>query len=340
MQRTSYFLRAGNVKNLKPITQELPEPGEQEVTVAVKAIGLNFADIFAITGLYSATPKEAFVPGLEYSGEILKVGKGVTRWKPGDQVMGVTRFGAYTTHLNIDQRYVTPLPAGWSLEQGASYLVQVLTAYYALFNLGDLREGQTVLIHSAAGGVGIFANRIAKKKGAFTIGTVGSPAKVDFCKGEGYDRVIVRGKDFKRQLEETLAGRPLHLVLDPIGGEVLQAGYDLMAPMGRLVVFGSARYGFRGDRPPMLSLIWKFLTRPRIDPQAMTSDNKSVMGFNLIYLFEHANLMHDILADLERMELKPPHVGHTYTFGQLPEAIKFFQRGENVGKIVVRLLGC
>ncbi|MBK7409946.1 MAG: zinc-binding dehydrogenase [Saprospirales bacterium] len=337
MKRTSYFLRAGNIKNLQPIEQDLPDPAEQEVTVAIKTIGLNYADIFAITGLYSATPKEAFTPGLEYAGEILKVGKGVTRWKPGDKVMGVTRFGAYTTHLNIDQRYVTPIPPSWDFDQGAAYLVQVLTAYYALFNLGNLQEGQNVLIHSAAGGVGILANRIAKKKGAFTIGTVGSPAKVDFCKEEGYDRVIVRGKDFKEKLVEALGDRPLNLILDPIGGKILKAGYDLLTPQGRLVVYGSARYGFRGNRPPILSLVWKFLTRPKIDPQAMTSDNKSVMGFNLIYLFEHADIMHQILADLERMELKPPHVGHTYSFDQLPEAIRFFQKGENVGKIVVRV---
>ena len=337
MKRNSYFLRAGNINNLKLVEQDLPDPGAQEVTVAIKTIGLNYADIFAITGLYSATPKEAFVPGLEYAGEILKVGSGVSRWKPGDQVMGVTRFGAYTTHLNIGQAYLTPLPKGWGFEEGASYLVQVLTAYYALKNLGDLKPGQNVLIHSAAGGVGILANRIAKNSDAFTIGTVGSPAKVDFCKAEGYDKVIVRAGDFKEKLKEALGDRPLHLVLDPIGGKVLKAGYDLLTPMGRLVVYGSARYGFVGSRPPILSLIWKFLTRPKIDPQSMTSANKSVMGFNLIYLFEHAELMHEILADLESMQLKPPHVGHTYGFEELPEAIRFFQKGVNVGKIVVKV---
>lgn len=337
MQRKSYFLRAGNLKNMKLIEQELPDPSAQEVTVAVRTIGLNYADIFAIMGLYSATPKEAFIPGLEYAGEVLKVGKDVTRWKPGDQVMGVTRFGAYTTHLNIDQRYLTPLPAGWSLEQGAGYLVQVLTAWYALFNLGNLQSGQNVLIHSAAGGVGILANRIAKKKGAFTVGTVGSPAKVDFCKKEGYDRVIVRGSDFKEKLDDALGDRPLHLVLECIGGSVLKTGYKKLTAQGRLVVYGSARYGFTGSRPPLLKLIWKFLTRPKIDPQTMTTDNKSVMAFNLIYLFDHADLMHEILADLAKMELPPPHIGHAYSFEQLPDAIRFFQKGENVGKIVVSL---
>ena len=335
MNRKSYFLRAGNIKNLQVTEQELPDPGPQEVTVAVRAIGLNYADIFAITGLYSATPKEAFIPGLEYSGDIIKVGKDVTRWKPGDKIMGVIRFGAYTTHLNIDQRYVTPLPASWGYEQGAAYLVQVLTAYYALINLGNVQAGQNVLIHSAAGGVGIHANRIAKRMGAFTIGTVGSAAKVDFCKKEGWDRVIVRGKDFKEKLGEALGDRPLHLVLECIGGDILMTGYKKLTAQGRMVVYGSARYGFQGNRPPILKLLWKYFTRPKIDPQRMTTSNKGILGFNLIYLFNQSNIMHQILGELERMELPPPHIGHTYRFEELPEAIRYFQKGENVGKIVV-----
>jgi NADPH:quinone reductase-like Zn-dependent oxidoreductase len=337
MKRTSYLLRPGNLNRLRAVEQELADPGPNEVTVAVKTIGLNFADIFAVAGLYRAAPKEAFVPGLEYAGEILKVGSSVTRWKPGDKIMGVTRFGAYTTHLNIDERYATPLPSGWSFEEGAAYLVQVLTAYYALIPLGGLKPGDNVLIHSAAGGVGIFANRIAKKMGAFTIGTVGGPAKVDFCKSEGYDRVIVRSGHFEKDLREALGERPLNLVLECIGGKILKTSYNMLGPQGRLIVYGSAHFGFRGARPPMLKLIWKYLTRPKIDPQTMTYANRGVLGFNLIYLFDRAELMHEILADLEKMELPPPHVGHTYTFEQLPEAIRFFQRGENMGKIVIKV---
>ena len=172
-KRQAYALKAGSMSNLKLVTEDLPDPADGEVTVEVKAIGLNFADIFAMFGLYSATPKGVFVPGLEYSGVIAKIGKGVTTVKVGDPVMGVTRFGGYTTHLNIGQEYVIPLPNDWNFEEGAAYLVQVLTAYYGLTFLGRLEENETVLIHSAAGGVGILANRIAKKKNAYTIGTVG-----------------------------------------------------------------------------------------------------------------------------------------------------------------------
>ncbi|MCZ6899989.1 MAG: alcohol dehydrogenase catalytic domain-containing protein, partial [Bacteroidetes bacterium] len=156
MKGRAYKVKAGNLKKLKLAPFDLQEPNQDEVTVEVKAIGLNFADIFAIMGLYSATPKGEFIPGLEYAGVIIKVGSQVNEFKTGDKVMGVIRFGAYTTHLNIDRRYVLPLPQLWTFEEGAAYLVQLLTAYYALKNLGDIQKGQTVLIHSAVGGVGLW----------------------------------------------------------------------------------------------------------------------------------------------------------------------------------------
>jgi len=134
----TYELTAGSLANLKLVDKPLPPPAPGEVSVAVRAIGLNFADVFAIWGLYGATPEGAFTPGLEYAGHITAVGDGVTGVSVGDAVMGVTRFGAYTTALNIDERYVLPLPKGWTMAEGAAYLVQVLTAYYGLVNLGQL----------------------------------------------------------------------------------------------------------------------------------------------------------------------------------------------------------
>ena len=132
MQRQAYRLKAGSLSNLQLETEELPPPQPHEVTVAVKAVGLNFADIFAIWGLYAATPEGVFTPGLEYSGVIARVGAEVEGWKEGDRIMGVARFGAYATHLNIDHRYVVPLPDAWDFAEGAAFLVQVLTAYYFL----------------------------------------------------------------------------------------------------------------------------------------------------------------------------------------------------------------
>lgn len=333
--RKAYRLKAGSRSRLQWKSEELPPLQDHEVTIEVKAIGLNFADIFAVWGLYGATPKEPFIPGLEYAGVVQAVGKGVDQVKVGDSIMGVTRFGAYTTHLNIDQRYVMPLPEGWSFAEGAAYLVQVLTAYYALKNLAAIKAGDTVLIHSAAGGVGIWANRIAKKFHAFTIGTVGSANKIDLLKKEGYDRWIVRGPDFKGNLQGALGERELNIIMECIGGKIFQIGFETLAQQGRSIIYGAARYASTGSRPNYLKLIYQFLTRPKIDPQRLTEANKAIMGFNLIWLYHKAELMHDLLQELQQLELPPPIVGHEFFFDNLPDAIQLFQTGKTMGKVVV-----
>lgn len=337
MQRQVYQLKAGRLANLKKVTEALPEPKPDEVTVAVKAIGLNFADIFAIWGLYAATPKGIFTPGLEYAGVIARVGTAVSGLKEGDRVMGVTRFGAYASHLNIDYRYVMPLPEDWDFAEGAAFLVHVLTAYYGLVNLGDLQAGQNVLIHSGGGGVGLMANRIAKKYDAFTIGTIGHPDKQDLLRQEGYDRIIVRSKQFECDLKETLDGKPLHLIMECIGGKILKIGYQQLAPMGRMISYGSARYASVGNRPNYLKLLYYYLTRPKIDPQTMTTENKSVMAFNLIFLFHQVELMHKMLDEIQQLELEKPYVGHRLPFDQLKEAILLFQSGRTTGKVVLEV---
>ena len=337
MQRKIYRLKAGNIKNLKLITENLPEPAANEVTIEVKAIGLNFADVFAIWGLYSATPPGEFTPGLEYSGVVARVGEQVSNVKVGDKIMGVTRFGAYTSHLNIDSRYVIPLPANWDFPTGAGYLVQVLTAYYAMIKLGQLEEGQTVLIHSAAGGVGILANRIAKKYGCYTIGTVGGSQKLDLLKKEGYNQGIVRDNRFAEKLKEALGGRELNLVMECIGGKIMEQGFDALGPQGKTVIYGAASYAHAGDRPNYLKLIWKYLRRPKIDVQSLAELNKGVLGFNLIYLYEKASLMHELLNELKDLNIEKPMVGQTFPFEKLPDAIRTFKLGKTVGKVVVEI---
>ena len=335
MQRQRYRLAAGNLNNLRLETDTLPPPAPHEVTVAVRTIGLNFADVFAIWGLYSATPKGVFTPGLEYAGEIIAVGSAVTERRVGERVMGVTRFGGYTTHLNSDHRYVLPVPADWTDAQGAAYLVQGLTAYYGLLKLGNLQRGDTVLIHSAAGGVGTLAARIARHYDAYLIGTVGRAAKVDYCRANGYHDVIVRGEDFGAQLDAALGERELRLIMECIGGEVLKAGYDRLGPEGRSVVYGSARYAQAKDKPSKLKLIWQFLRRPKIDPQDMIHLNKGILGFNLIYLYERVEFMHELLGEMARLDLEAPTVGSTFSFAQLPDAVRRFSTGETVGKVIV-----
>ncbi len=338
IQRQVYRLKAGNINRLKITSEDLPEPAEDEVQIKIHAIGLNFADVFAILGLYSATPDGPFIPGLEYAGEIIATGSQVTAHQIGDRIMGVTRFGAYTTHLNINPSYILPLPDDWCYADGASYLVQVLTAYYGLRTLGNLQPKHTILIHSAAGGVGIWANRICKAVGAYTIGTIGGAQKIKLLEAEKYNDYIVRDpKTFKTQLNTKLQGRGLDIIMECIGGKVMKIGFEALAPMGRHVVYGSAHYGNTASRPNYLKLIPKYLTRPRLDPQNMIKQNKSVMAFNLIYLFENVDIMHELLTELKALHLGKPIIGHQYSYTELPKAIREFQSGKTMGKVIINV---
>ncbi|MFY0654756.1 MAG: zinc-binding dehydrogenase [Cyclobacteriaceae bacterium] len=327
--------KAGSIANLKLEEVEIGAPAKGEVQVAVKAVGLNFADIFAMHGLYSATPKGKFTPGLEFSGVVEGVGEDVSNFKEGDRVMGVTKFGGYTDRINHDHRYVTLMKDDWSFEEGAAYLVQGLTAYYALVSLGDIQQNANVLIHSGAGGVGIMANRIAKHFGAITIGTIGSPKKLGVLEEEGFNKTIVRGYDFAKKLDEALDGKELNLIVESIGGKIFKAGYKRMSPQGRMVVVGASQFASPGKIPNYFKLIWLFLTRPKIDPQEMIQDNKGVLAFNLIWLYDRVHIMNEMLGAMSKMDLGKPKVGKVFAWDEMHDAINFFQSGKSTGKVVV-----
>ena len=327
--------KAGNINNLRMVGEELGPPGDEEVQVKVRCIGLNFADIPAMFGLYSATPEGSFIPGLEYAGDVIAVGKNVQDVKEGDPVMGVTRFGGYCDHLNVGKHYVVPLPSGWDFQEGAAFLVQAFTAYYALIVLADIQEGQTVLIHSAAGGVGIQANRIAKRFNAYTIGTIGSDSKADLLRSEGYDDWIVRSDHFREDLRKALGERDLNIVLECIGGRVFKDGFRLLAPEGRMIVYGAAQFITPGRKPNYLDLLWKYLKRPRVDPMRMIEWNKSVMSFNLIHLYNKKERIEQYLGHIRELNIGKPLIGHIFSFQELKQAVQFFQSGKTSGKVVI-----
>jgi alcohol dehydrogenase len=298
MKRQTYRLsRAGSIRRLQLIDEEIGPPGDAEVAIDVKAIGLNFADVFTIMGLYRAAPKRNCIPGIEFSGIVSAKGKDVVDLQVNDRVMGSIRFGAYTTHLVIDHRYVIRMPDDWSFDEGAAFIVHALTAYYALAPLGNIQKGQTVLIHSGAGGVGLYANRIAKRFSAFTIGTVGNPSKVPVLRSEGYDGVIVRSRHFRKDLATALKGRSLDLVLDAIGGRVQKESFDMLATSGRMVAYGLSQFASHMATPNYLMLAWRYLGIPRYHTLRLIESNRSILGFNLIWLYDRADELKSMLHD-------------------------------------------
>jgi len=198
--------RLGSIDSLERVTAEVPTLKADEVVVGVRAIGLNFADIFCCLGLYEAANKMldegggggALCPGLEFSGEVQAVGSAVTRVAPGDRVFGFSRFGAYRTIVVTRDEYLRPVPSGWTFAEAASLLAQGLTAWHGLVPLGAVKKGSRVLVHSAAGGVGCAAMQICQALGCPATGVVGSEAKAPFLR-ERYPEatVVVRGPERK-----------------------------------------------------------------------------------------------------------------------------------------------
>jgi NADPH:quinone reductase-like Zn-dependent oxidoreductase len=336
--------RAGSLDRLAREEDQLAVPGAGEARVSVRAIGLNFADIFACLGLYSATPKAPFVPGLEFAGTIDAVGPGVQRWLAGDRVVGLTRFGAYATDVTVDASYLHPLPADWTFSQGAAFPVQALTAWYAVDRLGACASGEAVLVHSAAGGVGLNALALLRARGARVIATVGRESKREFLVEHASlapGQVIVRDRRrFGAQLDEALAANGLpgfDVVLDAVGGPFLKPAYRRLRPAGRYVIYGSADMMPPSSRPNWLRLAAQYLARPRIDPLAMIEHNKSMAGFNLIWLWNQVDRLASAYEALARDITTPPLVGRRFSFDDAPAALRFLQSGESVGKVVLEV---
>lgn len=344
--------RAGSLNRLTRRTEDIAAPAAGEARIAVKAIGLNFADIFACLGLYSATPKGSFIPGLEFAGVVESVGPPApgavepTTLQPGDAVVGLTRFGGYATAITVPLPFLRPIRPGWDFAQAAALPAQALTAWYGLVKLGALERGEVVLVQSAAGGVGLNALAILAAMGARVIATVGSESKRQWLmehRGLTRDQISVRDRaTFAADLDRALiaaSARGFDLVFDAVAGPFFRPAYDRLRPEGRLVVYGAADFMSQGARVNYVSLALRYLRRPRIDPLQMVSDNRSVMGFNLIWLWDRVEKLVEGFEALDTLITEPPLVSRRVAFADAPAAMRHLQSGESIGKVVLEVEG-
>lgn len=342
MQQKTFWQinRAGNLDRLTLKTEPAADLKPGLVRVKIRHVGLNFADIFACLGLYSASPQGAFTPGLEFSGVVIS---GNNRFTEGTEVYGMSRFGAYTDLIDIDPDYLTEIPESMSPEQAAAYPVQTLTAWYALVNQGAITENSSVLIHSAAGGTGQQAVKIARHFKATitaTIGTANTDQKIDFLM-RNYkfteENIIVRNKKtFYQQITDN-ESRQFDIILDAVAGDYFKPGFNALAPGGRYVLYGAASFMTTSSKPSWLRIIPLFIRRPRLDPLDMISDNKSLMAFNLIWLYHQKNKMRQMLDQISATDITAPEIDQVFDFKQAPQALKALQRGSNSGKILLRV---
>jgi len=335
--------KAGSLARLALVEESLSPPGTGEIQVDVRAVGVNFADVFACLGLYSATPKGSFVPGLECAGHIRRVGPGVSGWREGDAVIVLTRFGGYASQLNVDARTLWPVPPGWSLDEAAAYPVQALTAWYGLVPLGAAKAGTVALVQSAAGGVGLQALHALRRLQAHPVAVVGSATKRDWLiERFGLDpaAVVVRSPSLADDLDIALTHygrRGFDLIFDAVYGDGFRIAFDRLAPEGRYVLYGAADFMDTGKRPNLLKLAWQYLRRPRLDPLAMIPLNRGLLAFNLIWLWEQASrLPESMRATLELIPEKP-HLGATFPFERAHDALEAIQSGRTTGKLILRV---
>lgn len=219
----------------------LPPPGRGEVRIRIRAIGLNFIDVYYRTGLYPA-PSFPFIPGDEAAGEVIGIGENVQGFRPGDRVAYVSNFGSYAEERNIHADELVKLPAGIKFETAAAMMLKGLTAHYLLRKTFKVGKGHIILNHAAAGGVGLILGQWARSLGATVIGTVGSNEKMAIARKNGGCHHVInyRTEDFAKRVAEITEGKRCHVVYDGVGKDTFAGSLDCLRPLGTFVSYGNA----------------------------------------------------------------------------------------------------
>lgn len=324
--------------------QERPDPqvAPGEVRIEVRAAGINFADLLARTGMYPDAPKLPAVLGYEVAGIIETVGAGVGELAVGDRVMAATRFGGQAELVSVAAGSVIPMPEGLSFEQGAAFPVNYATAYAGIVLMGGLRAGDRVLIHAAAGGVGIAAIQIAKAGGAEIFGTA-SASKHESIKAQGVDHAIdYRNEDFEKVVDRITDGTGIDIAFDAIGPSSFRRDYRLLRPGGRLICYGlsDVQSGERRNIPGALKNLAAMTTAtmPWWKSMAIMNENKGVFGLNMLHWWDDegdmSRAIDPLVADLEAGRLVPV-VAEAFPFDRAADAHRFIHDRKNVGKVVL-----
>ncbi|MCH7496581.1 MAG: zinc-binding dehydrogenase [Candidatus Marinimicrobia bacterium] len=330
--------RRGGPELLKVVDVPQQQPGAGQVLISTHFAGINFADIMARMGLYPGAPRLPLVPGLEVAGTVESVGAGVDGFAPGDRVCALTRFGGYSSRVVVDQVQVRPVPPGVDLEAAAALPVTYLTAYLMLFNQANLQSGQTVLIHSAGGGVGTAAVQLAAHAGARIIGTA-SAAKHERLRAMGVELSIdYRSEDFVAAVKAATAGLGADVVLDAQGPAHALRSLKALAPLGTLVLYGVQQHmGRTRLRPGLLRLFWELRT-VRLAPLRLMNSSKGVYGFHLGRLATRSGAVHkafdELLVWLVAGHISPV-VDRIFPYAAAGEAHAYIQDRRNFGKVLL-----
>lgn len=314
-----------------------PQPDSGEIRIRVRAAGINFADVLARLGLYPDAPKPPVVVGYEVAGHVDLIGRDVTGFSEGDRVVALTRFGGYSDTVVVPSAQVFHFPDALSDSEAAAVPVTYLTAALALYRMAALAPNETVLVHNAGGGVGIAATQLARLRRATVIGTA-SAFKHDALRSFGVEHAIdYRHADVAAEVRKLTRGRGVDVILDPIGGRSFTTSYRMLAPLGRLIVFGlSSAAPF--ERRSLWHAFRTWSATPRFDPMSLINRNRGVFGLHVGHLWDErrqlAPIM-DMLVNELRAGRITPVVARTFPLECAADAHRFIQSRSNIGKVVL-----
>ena len=337
--------RPGGYGQLKIKEFPVPTPHNGEVLIAISAAGINFADVFIRLGLYKSAKEFVgwpVTPGFEFSGTVLESGSDVSNFQKGDSVFGVTRFGAYSSHICVPSLQVFTIPndSKFTPDQWAAFPAVFLTAYHGLFQNIVVRPGMNILVHSAAGGVGGALVQLGKIAGCRITGVVGSSHKLKSVLDSGADAVIDRSTEDLWAKTEEICPSGYDVVFDGNGPATLKQSFQHLAPTGKLVAYGfTSILSTIGGVPNYLKLAYQFFRVPRFSPLNLTSENKSIVAFNLSYLIHRADLLEEAMCDLLRWvaegKIKAPPV-QPFAYDHVADAHRALESGTTVGKLILK----
>jgi synaptic vesicle membrane protein VAT-1 len=337
--RQIWITRTGPPEVLEVKEAPDPQPKAGEVRVRVEASGINFADILGRMGLYPDLPPIPIVPGYEVSGRVDAIGSGVDETWVGRDVFALTRFGGYADTICVPATQVFARPSGMTAAEAAAIPVNYLTAWQLIVVMGGLKPNETVLVHSAGGGVGIAATQIAKHIGARVIGTA-SASKHAELRALGVDHLIdYRTEDFETRTRELTNGRGVELILDAVGGDSFKKGYRVLARTGRLGVFGASSMA-GGKERSVLRMFGMLVNTPwfQFNPLSLMNANKGVFGVNLGHMWGELDRMRtwgEQLLDLWTQGVIKPKIARSFKFDEAAQAHHFIQDRRNIGKVLL-----
>lgn len=335
--KAAVLVRKGDAAKAFEIREvDTPKIKAGEVLIKVEGFGLNFADVMARQGLYADAPPMPSILGYDVAGTITAVAPDVTSVKVGDRVTAMTRFGGYAEYVAADARAVAVIPAAMPVGEATALTTQYCTAYYAAAEAVNLHEGDRVLIHSAAGGVGTALLQYAKYKGCEIFATAGSDSKIKMLQANGVHHAInYTTQDFGAEIKRITNGQGVDVIFDAVGGDYVKRGFRSLAAGGRIVCYGAADISDKN----IFGKIGTLLGFGIYHPIQFMSNSKALIGINMLRIADNKpavlkRCLENVVKLYEQGVFKPL-VGGVYPVAQIGEAHAQLEHRKSTGKITI-----